>query len=429
MADTNHRGPINAMGALEVDVATSAQVLPLDGPSMFYQGIANPDIRSAPFAKDGFRPGQQAAFLQLIDFFAVDGFPQAASTGLLAASATATAATGFALTTAQLNGPAAGVNSIAIGVPIIPQGTTVVTTAAIALDFGFATGTTVAGSTAVVVNDNTLFSVNQWIVVGGAANSGATASLIAMVAAINTSNTTGISLDRTAGTGLSHTPIGAANLFGSGFLPAASQFGPSAPVATGHTGNTVAGLARIHNPREMIARAVSVTAGTTTATSTITVRGWDVWRQAMSEDIVIPSGNRSATTFFGSKAFKYISSATPSTTAVGNISLGLSDVFGLPMRSDRWEYINAFWNGCSVPTSLGFTAAGTTSPATNTTGDVRGTLQVSTNGTGTAAAVATAAVSNGTARLTIVQNAGVWNTLNATPINTVPMFGVNNSTS
>lgn len=429
MADTNHRGPINSMGSLEVDVATSAQVQPLDGPSMFYQGNAIPDPRAFPFAKDGFRPGQQPAFLELVDFFAIDTFPQAAATALLAANATATAATAFALTTAQLNGPGAGIASIAIGVQILPQGTTIVTTAAIALDFGFATGTTVAGSTTVVVNDNTLFSVGQWVVVGGAGNSGATVSLISQVQSIATANTTGLTLSPAPATGLSHAPIGGANLFGGAFLPPGTQFGPATASASYHSPNSVAGLARVHNPKEMSARAVSITAGTTTATSTITIRGWDVWRQPMSEDIIIPSGNRSATTFFGAKAFKYISSATPSTTAVGNVGLGLSDVFGMICRADRWEQTNIFWNGCQVPTSLGFSVAGTTSPATNTSGDVRGTIQVSTNGTGTAAAVATAAVSNGTARLTVIQNLGVWNTINATPVNTVPMFGVVNSTT
>ncbi len=148
MADTNFRGPVNSMGSLEVDAAT-AQVLPLDGPSMFYQGIAIPDIRSAPFAKDGFRPGQQAAFLGVNDIYTVDNFPQAASTTLLAASQVGTAGVAMSIQTAQVNGMAAlpGVPTVAIGVPIIPQGTTVVVTVPITLDFGFTTGTTTAGST------------------------------------------------------------------------------------------------------------------------------------------------------------------------------------------------------------------------------------------------------------------------------------------
>lgn len=427
MADSNFRGPVNSMGSLEVDAQT-AQVLPLDGPSMFYQNVAVPDIRSAPFAKDGFRPGQQPSFLTIPDFIAVDNFPQAASTTMLAAFQAITAGTAMSLATAQLNGPGAGIPSIAMGVPIMPQGTTSIAFV-MALDFGFATGTTVAGSTTVVVNDNTLFTLGQWLVVGGAGNSAASRSLITQVQSIATTNTTGLTVSPAPATGLSHAPIGAANLFGGDMVTIGTQFGPQTASASVHSPNTVAGLARVHNPAEMISRNFSVTAGTTTATSTLTLLGYDVWRQPLSEQITIPSGNRSATTFFPNKAFKYLASATPNTTAGGSMSIGVGDVFGLPIRADRWEHTQMFWNGCAIPTSLGFRAASTVSPSTNTSGDVRGTIQVSTNGTGTAAAVATAAVSNGTARLTIIQNVGNWNNLFGTPVNTVPLFGLTNSTT
>ena len=43
--------------------------------------------------------------------------------------------------------------------------------------------------------------------------------------------------------------------------------------------------------------------------------------------------------------------------------------------------------------------------------------------------VATGLVTNGTARLAIIQNVGNWNMLAATPNNTVPLFGVANSTN
>jgi hypothetical protein len=184
----------------------------------------------------------------------------------------------------------------------------------------------------------------------------------------------------------------------------------------------------------MLARCVGVNFGTTTSTATVTITGYDVWRQPMTENIVIPSGNRSlASSFFGAKAFKYISNIAVTTQAAGSTgtaSVGIGDVFGFPFRQDYWEQAEVWWNGCSAQsTQVGFTKAGTTSPATATTGDVRGTIQVSTLGTGSAAVVATASVSNGTARLVIVQNLGTWNWLYGTPVNTVPLFGVQNSTS
>lgn len=429
MADSNFRGPITSMGALEVDAAT-AQVYPLDGPSLFYQGEAVPDIRDAPFAKDGFRPGQQGAFLESGPVITVDNFPQAATTTFLGAAQLVTGSLAMSLVSAQVNGPGAGIPSIAIGVPIIPQGTTVATSPVITLDFGFATGTTTANNSTVVTNNNSLFTLGQWIVIGGAGNVGATAALVTQVRSIATANTTGITVSPSPATAISHAPIGAGNLFGGDLLPPATQFGPAAASASAAGFALAGGLAAINNPREMIARAVSVTVGTTTATTSFLVVGYDVWQQRISESIgPVIATNRQFTTFFGSKAFKHILSVTPTTTAVGTASVGLSDVFGLPIRADEWEHTRITWNGCQVPTSLGFTVAGTASPATNTSGDVRGTIQVSTNGTGSAAAVATAAVSNGTARLTIVQTPGTWNTLFGNPVNTVPMFGVANSTT
>lgn len=436
MTESNFRGPVNSMGSLEDTQAlgsgTTAAVAiqPLDGPSMFYQGVATPDIRSAPFAKDGFRPGQQPAFLALNDFYAVDNFPQAASSTLVAASQPATTVVAFSLNTAQLVAPQVGNPCIAIGVPIIPQGTTNVVTANVAIDFGFTTGTATANSSTVNVADNTQLTQGMWIILGGAANAAGSASLITQVLSIATTNITGITIGpNLPGTTL-HVPIGAANLFGGQFLPPGTQFGPATASANAHGPNIVAGLSRIHNPREAVARNVWVSAGTTTATTAINIVGWDYWRQPMAEQISIPSGNRAnATAFYGSKAFKYIQSITPTTTAVGSIAIGLGDVFGYHLRADAWEQTQVYWNGCTTPTSLGFTKAATTAPATNTTGDVRGTIQVSSNGTGSAAAVATAAVSNGTARLTIIQNPGVWNTIYATPNNTVPLFGLANASS
>ena len=62
MADSNFRGPLASMGSLEDTNATTGttslvQISPFDGPSICYQDMAVPDIRSVPFAKDGtYRP-------------------------------------------------------------------------------------------------------------------------------------------------------------------------------------------------------------------------------------------------------------------------------------------------------------------------------------------------------------------------------------
>lgn len=418
MAESNFRGPVTSMGSLEVDAATVG-TLPIDGPGLFYQGLALPDVRSAPFAKDGFRPGQQAAVLMSGSAYAIDTVPQAAASNVLAASQAITAAVAPALATVGLSGVASAA-SIAVGVPIIPQGTTVATTAIIAIDFGFTTGTTVASSSAVTVIDNTLFKVGQWVVVGNVGNTAATRSLIAQVTAIATSNTTGINISPVAATGLSSVPIGGANLFGGDLLPPATQFGPAAASASAHSPYLQAGLARVANPRELSARSIQLSAGTTTATTALTVSGWDVWGAPMTEAITVPSGNRSATSFYGKKAFKYVGSIAVSTTAGGSIAVGLSDVFGFPFRSDEWEQIEASWLGVWGAVGTGWLGAVTTA-ATNTTGDARGTLQVSATGTGAAGQSSTA--TNGTSRLCVLQSFGVWNQIYATPLSLSPMYG------
>lgn len=425
MADSNFRGPVNSMGALEVDAAT-AQVYPLDGPSMAYQGYAMPDIRSAPFAKDGFRPGQQPALVIGNAALVCDNIPQAINSTRIATTAViATTSFSLALQTVGVAG-VASVASLAVGVPIIPAGTTVATTAALAIDFGFATGTTVAGSTTVVVVDNTVFHVGQWLVLGNVGNTAATRSLVAQCMSV-LSNGTGITLSQAAGTGLASVPIGQGNLFGSGLLPPATQFGPAAASASGHSfaGQMAAGLARVLNPRETITRNISITCVTSTNFSA-TVFGWDLWGNPMTEVLTLTA----QTTAAGKKTFKYIDRIVSGTTTVVGVSFGLGDTFGYPFRVDEWDLTDVTWNNSAAVSSNGFTAAALTNPSTNVSGDVRGTVQLSTAIlTGVIATSVSAVATNGTSRVTLRQTFGVWNQIAGTPVNTVPMFGLAQSTT
>jgi hypothetical protein len=50
-------------------------------------------------------------------------------------------------------------------------------------------------------------------------------------------------------------------------------------------------------------------------------------------------------------------------------------VFGLPIRANSRNYVQTAWDGAFVTTGT-FAAAVATSPATTTTGDVRGTYAV-----------------------------------------------------
>lgn len=425
MADSNFRGPVNSMGALEVDAQT-ASVMPLDGPSLFYQGIGIPDIRSAPFAKDGFRPGQQLGWMAG-SYWTVDNIPQLRNTSLIATTQVGTAATALPLATTQVAGLASACN-IAVGVPIIPIGTTVVTYV-MALDFGFATGTTTTNSTTVAVVDNRYFSLGQWLIIGGVGNAAATRSHVCQVTSIATANITTITVTPAVVTGIANVPIGQGNLFGGDMVTAGTQFGPQTASASAHSfgGAMQAGLAKVVNPRECLTRNISLQSVTAQTISGI-VSGWDLWGNPMTELLTLTS----QTTMAGKRAFKYIGSFVPGTGSAGGsqaFSLGLGDTFGFPIRSDEWEQTEIFWNGSAMTNNNGYTAA-VTSGATSTSGDVRGTVQISTAIlTGVIATSISAVASNGTGRLAIVQNIGVWNQVFGTPVNTIPMFGVAQSTA
>lgn len=427
MAETNFRGPLNAMGPLEVEAGTAATIEPFDGPSGFYQTVAMLDPRSAPFQKDGTAPGRAPGFLANGDFWAIDARPQASNATTIATVQVATSLVAMALTTSQPSNPNAGGQFVAVGVPILPQGTSNVTTALLALDFGFATGTTTANSSTLALSDNTKFTAGQWICIGGAGASNG-ASFLTQIQTLNATNGTGATILPVPPASSSSAPIGGANIFGAGLYPPATQFGPSAVAATYISPNTQAGLLRVHNPVEMAARNISVTLQTGGVATVVTflASGWDVWRMPMTELISVPA-TTSATTAYGQKAFKYIAAVVPQSASTGgnSYSIGIGDTFGLPFRADEWEQTNSFWAGTASANSTGFTAAATTAPATNTTGDVRGTFQVSGAGKGTA--ITGVATTNGTGRLAVIQNLGVWNVISATPLNPVPMFGVTQS--
>jgi len=104
------------------------------------------------------------------------------------------------------------------------------------------------------------------------------------------------------------------------------------------------------------------------ATAVLTITGTDVYGIPMSEAITL----NGTTAVSGKKAFKTITRVAASAAAT-DFFVGTGDVFGLPIRADSRNYVLTAWGGAFVTTGT-FTAAVTTSPATTTTGDVRGTF-------------------------------------------------------
>jgi len=129
--------------------------------------------------------------------------------------------------------------------------------------------------------------------------------------------------------------------------------------------SATAGVATLDVPRAV--SIVSSNAGDTSQIATVT--GTDTYGIAMSEAITF----NGTTTVSGKKAFKTVTQVAVSPLLAGNASVGSTDVFGLPIRADSRNYVQTAWGGAFVTTGT-FAAAVTTSPATTTTGDVRGTF-------------------------------------------------------
>jgi len=124
-------------------------------------------------------------------------------------------------------------------------------------------------------------------------------------------------------------------------------------------------------------RAVAIYIGAGTAVSrTLTVTGYDVYGQAMSE--AITTGTTEEIQVAGQKAFYQIASATLSGDPAVDTSLGTTDILGIPVRVTNAGYVGTVgWNNTLARDAGTFAAADTTSPATTTTNDVRGTYKPS----------------------------------------------------
>lgn len=139
-----------------------------------------------------------------------------------------------------------------------------------------------------------------------------------------------------------------------------------------------------------VPRAVTITSGADESANNITVRGYDTYGVAMTQTLA--GGNIGTVTT--TKAFKSIYSVTSSANFGGTITVGTSDVFGLPIAVVDVDYIIAAkWNA-TLATNAGTFVAAVATTASATTGDVRGTfLPAGTASNGTRRLVVTVALS------------------------------------
>lgn len=409
MGASNWDGPLYAYGSMAAYPSTYGSPVPdydLDaGSSMFYKGYTIPDIR-VPFPKDDMQ-GFRAVFpghLSSPNVILVDAIPAAVGSANIAPAAHTVAATAFTLATGAASG-------IAPGVPIVPLGSSTGTAVTVlALDFGFTTVNCTSASKNVTVTDSTKFFAGMPLVIANVGNAGGTTALLTFVTSI-TSATVIVVNDAPLAT-LSTAACGTGNIWGPNEIGAP----PSVPTAAQPYMEN--GPMRVLDPTQALCRAVGVLGSSGSTAMIWTIAGYDIYGQAMTEAITHPGG---AVTVWGKKAFKYIASATPDTTdASHNWQIQTSDTFGINLRDDEFEYLICWWNAALLSATTGWIAAVTTTPST-TTGDVRGTLQVSS--IGGSASGASANASNGSRRLVIRMSVPVFNLILAGPTNTVPFYG------
>jgi len=388
------------------------------GPNGVYQGVAMLDPRFV-FPKDNVTGVRASVMAHLPASYmkSVEQIPAALATNNIAAAQNVTANTAMTLASAStgvtLNIPLHPVS------PITVLNSSAVVTPAICLDFGFCFGNVTSGSTTITVSDSTMFFPGMPLVIGGVGNTGGTVPLLTLVTALASATTITV-LDTPAATNAT-APIGMGDLWG----PTVQT--PTYPSPAAHTPFISRGPLRVLDPRQAISRGVQIVGtGAGCSGGNFSVASYDIYGQAQTETITVAAG---ASTGWGKKAVKWIVSVTPLFSDAQNYTVGTSDVFGIHYRSRVWENTRVFWNGAAQTSSTGWLTADVTSPATATTGDVRGTIQTSASGGGSGIGVN---ASNGTIsslmmsgrRLDIGQFVPPQDILMPTPWDYTFLFGV-----
>ena len=335
-------GPIVSFGQNTVGNVTDYN--PELGPSLFWGGVGRIDPRF-PF---NYEPGQDfgsfTAGFSTSDAQTLSYAPYALGVAAIAAAANVVSGTAMTLVST---------NSTSTGVSVSPS------------CINFNTGATVTG---------------LLLLDGFASFTGVVASNVLTVSSLTGTVTIGMTL---SGTGVATGTKIAAQLTGpaggAGTYTVTGNATVASATITGQMTGGVSALTQpfgsaatinLWNPQSMVARAVSVTGSASATGGNILISGYDVYGVPMSEVIAAPAG---ASTVNGKKAFKYIASVTPQFTDAHNYSVGTTDIYGFPLRADFFSDVAINYASAGITASTGFVAAVTTSPATTTTGDVRGT--------------------------------------------------------
>ena len=212
----------------------------------------------------------------------------------------------------------------------------------------------------------------------------------------------------------------------SGQIALTNRYNPNLYGASGPpssiSSQASAGAARIHIPELGTTRCVGINGSASSAGGPVLIQGIGAFGMPVSEIIQAPT---SATTAWGKKTYDIFISATPQFTDAHNYTIKTGDFFGFPLSVMSLDSIATMTFAGTAMVAANFTIipADTTYPATQTTGDPRGGIQMTANGPG--AAPGTPLTLNGTTGILVVdQRLNPLQVALSTTINPGPLSGV-----
>jgi hypothetical protein len=342
MSITAFSGPVISYGQNTIGNITDYN--PELGPSLFWGGVGRIDPRPNFNYVPGQNFGAPTLGFATSDTMTINYAPYALGTGAIAAAANVVS--GTAMTLVSANSTSTGVS---VGASCVNYNTGALVTGLLLLD-GYASFTGVIANSILTVSSLTGTVTVGMTISGTGVNTGTTI-VSQLTGPAGGAGTYTVAGDDTA----SSTTI--TGQMTGGFTALSQPFGQ-------------AGTVRLWNPQSLVARAVSVTGSASAIGGNILISGYDIYGVPMSEVIAAPAG---ASTVNGKKAFKYIASVVPQFTDAHNYSVDTTDIYGFPLRSDFFGDVAINYNATGITASTGYVAAVTTSPATTSTGDVRGT--------------------------------------------------------
>jgi len=417
MAKETFTGPLIALGGIAGGPGSQQPREYSDeiGPSIFWGGTAIV-ASGGPGTKDRTGPGSVSAVYAASPIRTINCAPAAGAAALTVAGLPTNGVPLVNITTYA--------GGRAPGTPVISGG---VAALGVALDMGLDPVTTTTAAT----NNVTLatianawrYRVGQWIGILNGAVGGAT--LMTQITAITVA--TGVMTvvpppGAGVATGVNGPQITLSNRYNY------NQYGASGPPSS-VSSTAAAGAARISIPELGTTRGVGVTAAAATTNGQVLIQGIGQFGMPVSELITTVAGS----TVWGKKTYDVFVSATPQfsdATAGHNLTVVTSDFFGFPMSVMSVDSIVAMTFAGTAMVAANFTVipADTTYPATQTTGDPRGGIQMTANGPAVAlglAAPVTPLTLNGTTGILVVdQRLNPLQVALATTINPGPLTGV-----